>query len=262
MIKKYLSGFQKNKILKQKFCLDLFQENFLKRTTDKETQECNSSNESKLIRNFERNLHVKSDFSKSKNKYILHLLNSIFIKSFIQSYQIQLLDIRKINLPNSYKINFAISSDIDNNFHFINEFLELHKNIIIQRFKLQFFFNLKKYFIKNNILLSIYFVPCFDINKPIPELLTVNNKYIISVFEKDILTKYPLEKIKSLGFLSDNKNLTFGLIELPNKKVYKIMLGSYLGIEQALVIGIYPEKIILINTKSNKIIILLNKHGN
>ena len=260
-ISRYSNSFQKVKSLKQKFCLNLFQKNFLKRTsiTNNQTQGCNYNDECKLIRNFETNLNMKgANISDSNNKSILHLLHSILTKYFIQSYQIKILDIRKINFPNSYKINFSISNDSENNINFINEIVKLQKHIIIQSFKSQFPINFKKYFVKNNILLSIYLIPCFELNNSIFKLLKINKKYIISILENDILTKFPLNQIKFLGFLSDNKNKTYGIIGLPNKKICKIILGSYLGIEQALVIGIYPEKIIITSKKSNKITVLSN----
>jgi hypothetical protein len=261
MFLKYSNFFQKLKILNKNFCLDLFQGNSLKKATDNQTQECNYRNECKLIRNFGTNISVKSfDSSTPVNKYMLNLLNSILIKYFIESYQIELLDIKKINFANGYKINFYLSGFFDN-LNFINEIDKLKKNIIIQSFKMQLPINLKKNFIENNIFLSIYLIPCFDKKSPF-KLLTLNKKYSISVPEKGILTKFPLNEIKLLGFLSDNKNKTFELIGLPNKKICKIMLGSYLGIEQALVIGIYPEKVIILNNKSNEIMSLSNKHGN
>lgn len=233
----------------------MFQKDFLKKTIDKETQ-CNYINEYKLIRNFDENLiMVSTDFSKSIKEYILHLLNLILIKNSIQPYHITLLDIRKINFFNSYKINFSIYNNSKKNLNLMNEIVAFKENIIIQGFKSLLPIYQEKYFAKNSIFLSIYLIPCFEKNKSIFELFKINKKYIISVLGKDILTKYPLNQIKYLGFLSDNKNQTFGIIGLPNKKICKIMLGSYLGIEQALVIGIYPEKIIITDKKSNKIIV-------
>ena len=70
---------------------------------------------------------------------------------------------------------------------------------------------------------------------------------------------YPLNKLKILGFLSNNEGQSFSLVGLPNNKIYKIILGNYLGIEQGLVIGNYPEKIVIKNKKTNEIISLSNK---
>lgn len=144
MFLKYTNFFQKLKILKKNLCLDLFQGNSLKKATDNQTQECNYRNECKLIRNFGTNISVKSfDSSATVNKYMLNLLNSILIKYFIESYQIEPLDIKKINFPNSYKINFYLSGFFVN-LNFLSEIDKLKKNIIIQSFKMKLPINLKK----------------------------------------------------------------------------------------------------------------------
>jgi len=76
-----------------------------------------------------------------------------------------------------------------------------------------------------------------------------------SLFKKNILTKYPLNTLKMVGFLSeDHSERNWGLIRLPNTQIYKLELGDSIGLEQGLVMAITPKKIFVQRKDLNKII--------
>ncbi len=76
-----------------------------------------------------------------------------------------------------------------------------------------------------------------------------------SLFKKNILTKYPLNALKMVGFLSeDYGEHNWGLIKLPNTQIYKLELGDSIGLEQGLVMAINPKKIFVQRNDLNKII--------
>jgi len=185
----------------------------------------------------------------------LYLLNSLLTKSSIAYNQIRILTIKKLNFPHIYKIEFSVSCENNNILNFLNAIDEINRFIIIQSFKYQLS-HLNKNFKQEIIFYLICYIPSFYANKLILDLSRINKKVTKSL-EKVIM--YPLNKLKILGFLSNNEKQSFSLVGLPNNKIYKIILGNYLGIEQGLVIGTYPEKIVIKNNKTNEIISLSNK---
>lgn len=137
--------------------------------------------------------------------------------------------------------------------HFLDSIASLNKFILLKSFKWNIL-NVFPDFKRKNIsfLFKVYsFKP--DRKNLILALSKTKSK-LKSTLEKDILIKYPLRKIKILGFYSYNEVNQIGFIQLPNKQIYKIQLGDQLGIEQSSVIGIYNKNISVINKNFDKII--------
>ena len=240
---------KQNKILQRRFDSSLFHEDFLQNSMDNEKSECAYSQSYQFIGNLNKNLNLKNlDYRESIKKIVFNSLSPLLTNYFIQANQIKILAIRKIILPNTYKIDFSIYCFMNNYFNFLNRVVKLKNSIIINSFNLQLMGILTKQY-KQNIIFSLIINMPFNISKD----------DFKSKVEQAKVAKYSLRQIKFLGFLSDNIDQTFGLIGLPNKKICKITLGNYLGIEQGLVIGIYPDKIIIKKNKSNKIMSLSNK---
>ena len=66
--------------------------------------------------------------------------------------------------------------------------------------------------------------------------------------------KFPLNKIKMIGYYSYNKVKNFGFVLLPNKEIFKVQLGDQLGLDRDLVIGINDQQIFILNKNFDKII--------
>ena len=151
-----------------------------------------------------------------------------------------------------------LSGTNKNIYKFINETVALNKFILIKSFRWSFFKSLTKN-LNQNIIISLIFYTC-NYKKLILDLSKINRLIAKSLVENGNLTKFSLEKIVMLGFLSAGKEQNWGFVRLPNKQICRVKLGDYLGLEQGLVIGIYAPKIIIKNNNNlEKIINLLNK---
>lgn len=64
------------------------------------------------------------------------------------------------------------------------------------------------------------------------------------------LEAYPLESLLMRGVLQDGGKVS-ALIQAPDKQVYRIGVGSYMGLNQGRVIGLTPERIQLIEIVSD-----------
>lgn len=249
ILSKHSDDLRKIKILKQKFFLNIFHEDFLKNSMDKKRFEYTYSLPYEKIKNLEKNLNVKElDYRSRIGREISHLLRYISTNYFIQPKNIKILAIRKIFFPNTYKIDFSIYCFLSNCFNFLNQVVKLKNFIIIQNFNLKYLKNVTQH-CKQNIIFSLIVTMPYE----------TNLKNIKFISKQTIATKYPLSKIKFYGFLSDNVDHTLGLIGFPNRKICKITLGNYLGIDRGLVIGIFPEKIIIKENKSNELVSLSNQ---
>lgn len=174
------------------------------------------------------------------------------------SERINFLSIKNEKLQNILQMEINFSGTINNIFNFINETVGLNKFVLIKSFRWNFFNYLTKNSTKNIIiLLNLY--NC-NYKKLILDLSKIKRLTAQILVENGNLTKFSLDKIVMLGFLSAGKEQNWGFVRLPNKQICRVKLGDYLGLEQGLVIGIYVKKIIIKNNNNlERIINLLNK---
>ncbi|WP_407926544.1 pilus assembly protein PilP [Acinetobacter baretiae] len=64
------------------------------------------------------------------------------------------------------------------------------------------------------------------------------------------LEAYPLESLLMRGMLQDGGK-TFALIQAPDKQVYRVSIGSYMGLNQGRIVSLTPERIQLIEIVSD-----------
>ncbi len=197
-----------------------------------------------------------------KNKFDIHD-NSVVDKIILNVLIGQLVDpgfrINKIHvLPvkNEFLKSLQVESDLstaNNNIiiNFLDQISKLNKFIVINKFRWKFSNDLKK----QDIVLSfkIYAHP-FSRKNLISSLITINKIDAKSTSEFSNLTKYPLKKIKMLGFLSDGKYQNWGFVALPNKQICRLNLGDSLGLERGTVIGIFADEMFIQNNSLDKII--------
>lgn len=200
--------------------------------------------------------NLKSKFDIYDNEQIDELVSHILIGQLITPIGIENKIFSPIKSENSI-ISLQIKNNLlslSNFINFLNVISKLDKFILVESFrwnisnalpnskKKNLFFLFKIYSSssnKKNLILAL------------SKKIKLNAK---STLDKAVLIKYPLNKIKMIGYFSYNRIKNLGFVLLPNKKIFKIQLGDQLGIEQGLVIGVYNRKILILNKNFDKII--------
>jgi hypothetical protein len=172
------------------------------------------------------------------------------------SKRINFLSIKKGNLPNILQMKINLSGTNKNIFKFINATVALNKFVLIKSFRWSFFKPLTKN-LNQNIIISLRFYTC-NYRKVILDLSKIKKLTAKSLVENGKLTKFSLDKIVMLGFLSAGEEQSWGFVRLPNKQICRVKLGDYLGLEQGLVVGIYATKIINLLNKPKKLFYVKN----
>lgn len=75
--------------------------------------------------------------------------------------------------------------------------------------------------------------------------VTLNHAHVAEPLEL-----YPLDSLLMRGILQENTKIS-ALIQAPNKQVYRIGVGSYMGLNQGRVISLTPERIQLVEIVSD-----------
>lgn len=198
------------------------------------------------------------EINKKLNQFYFCLQpNNFWRNSF--SNKINFLSIRIENFPNILQIEINLSGTNKNIFKFVNEIIALNKFVTIKNFKCIFFNSITENINQNILILFKFYIFNFNNKELILDWIKKYKFTAQSFIINHNLTKFSLDKIEMVGFLSDDKKQSWGFVRLPNKKICKVELGDYLGLEQGLVIGVYSTKIIIKNNNNlKKIIILLN----
>lgn len=166
--------------------------------------------------------------------------------------------INKINILSNKK-QFLNSLQIESDFSNVNnisirDFLyqisRLNKFIVINKFKWKLLNVLSKNQKHNIVFLFKVYIQNFNSKKLISALSEINKT---GTCKFNNLTKYPLKKLKMLGFLSIGNDQNWGIVGLPNKQTCKLKLGDYVGLERALVIGAYSHEILIRDNNQDKI---------
>jgi len=202
-----------------------------------------------------KNIKIKFDIHShdAVDNIILCVLTGQLATPFLEINKIDAFEIKK-NFLNSLQVESDFSNTHDNIFNFLYQISRLNKFIVIEKFSWNFFNDLSKNQ-KQNIIFSfkVYF-PYFNRKNLILALSKINKLDDKSASENSKLTKYPLNKIKMLGFLSMGNYQNWGIVALPNKQICKLKLGDHLGLERGIVIGIYAHEIFIQNNSLEKII--------
>lgn len=208
-----------------------------------------------------KNLKNKFDIytNDQLDKPIFHILNGKLIAPNVEISKINFLDIKNEN--------FLISLQVENNFlstnnviNHLNTIASLDKLILVENFRWNFLNNLPES--KKQNIFFLFKIYNFNYNqKNLILLLSKILKISVKSIPDKPLIKFPLNKIKMIGFYSYNRIKNFGFVSLPNKKIFRVQLGDQLGLERGIVIGIYAQKIFILNKNLDKIIILSMKNG-
>lgn len=173
--------------------------------------------------------------------------------------------INKINFLSNKK-QFLNSLQIESDFFnannisirdFLYQISRLNKLIVISKFRWKLLNVLSKNQKYNIVFLFKVYIQNFNSKKLISALSEINKTGAKSMCKFNNLTKYPLNKLKMLGFLSLGNDQNWGIVGLPNKQICKLKLGDYVGLEQALVIGAYSHEILIQDNNKNKIFKLI-----
>lgn len=198
--------------------------------------------------------NIKSKFDIHDNedidKTILKVLIGQLVDPALKINKIRVLPVEKEFL-NSLQVESDLSSDNTNIINFLDKISRLNKFIVINKFRWKFSNGLKK----QDIFLSFkIYAQTLNRKNLISSLMSINKIDAKSLSEFSNLSKYPIKKIKMLGFLSDGKYQTWGFVALPNKQICKLNLGDTLGLERGIVIGIFSHEIFIKNNNLDKII--------
>ncbi|MEN9450304.1 MAG: Pilus assembly protein PilP [Pseudomonadota bacterium] len=198
--------------------------------------------------------NIKSKFDIHDNdvvdKIILKVLIGQLVDPAFKINKIHVLPIEKKFL-NSLQVEIDLSSDNTNIINFLDKISSLNKFIVINKFRWKLSNGLKK----QDIFVSFkIYGQALSRKNLISSLISINKIDAKSLSEFTNLSKYPIKKIKMLGFLSDGKYQTWGFVALPNKQICKLNLGDSLGLERGIVIGIFSHEIFIKNNSLDKII--------
>lgn len=194
-----------------------------------------------------------------KNKFGIYEndeLNKFFYRTFSVLSNIGFVRINFLNIKNE---NFLMSLQVESNFvnttnisKLLNTIARFDRFILVENFRWNFLNDLTEF--KKPYIFILFKIYNFNLNQKRLILflskLIKNSKYTLN----KSLIKFSLSKIKMIGFYSYNKIKNFGFVCLPNKKIAMVQLGDQLGLERGLVIGIYAEKILVLNKNLDKII--------
>jgi Tfp pilus assembly protein PilO len=188
------------------------------------------------------------------DKFISPILSDQLIAPFFDINKINILSIKNKNFLNSLQVKSNLSSTNNNIINFLHAMIRLEKFIFIENFRWNILNNLSTSQKQNIVFLFKIYTLKFsreNLILALPKIIKLDAK---SELERDNLIKFPLNKIKMIGYYSDNKTKNFGFVLLPNKQIFKVQIGEQLGLERDLVIGIYDQQLLILNENLNKII--------
>jgi Tfp pilus assembly protein PilO len=216
---------------------------------------CNNHENYESNGNTAKNLSAKNmHFNGAIDKVILNVLSGQLSSPFFKINKIDILSTRKKNFLNCLQVESDFSGINNNIFNFLYQVFKLNRFILIEKFRWNFFNRLPETKKQNIIFLFKIYMLHINSKNTMLALSKINKLSAKSTSEYKDLIKYPLDKIKMLGFLSTGKNLDLGFVALPNKQIFKVQLGDQLGLERGLVIGIYDRQIFILNGNLKKII--------
>ncbi len=207
-----------------------------------------------LKNKFDMHIHERID------KIIPSILSGQLTDPFFSINKINIISIENKNFLSSLKIKSNFSSTKNNIINFLYAMSRLEKFICIENFKWDILNHLSSTK-KQNIVFSFkIYTLNFSAKNLILALSKIIKLNIEAEQEKGILIKFPLNEINMIGYWSDNKMKNFGFVSLPNKQIFKLQLGDQLGLERGLIIGIYTQKMFILNENFQKIIKLSMKN--
>lgn len=192
-------------------------------------------------------------------KIISSILSGQLTESFFDINKINIISIENKNFLSYLKIESNFSSTNNNIINFIYAVGRLGKFVCIESLRWDILNNLSSSEKQNIVFLFKIYTLNFS-NKNLILELSKNIKLDKTEKERDVLIKFPLNKINMIGYWSDNKMKNLGFVSLPNEQIFKIQLGDQLGLERGLVIGIYEQQIFILNENFQKIIKLSMKN--
>jgi Tfp pilus assembly protein PilO len=252
----YSNYLKKIKNIKNKFGICSQQLDFWQGAARMKQPECISIHEDcELSGNTDKNSSAKSIRSNDViDKVVLNTLSGQISAPFLKINKIDILSTKNKNFANYLQVESNFSSIYKNIFYFLYQISSLNRFILIENFRWNFFNRLPKTK-KQSIIFSFkVYTPYFNSKNLMLALKKINKIGANLTSEKNNLIKYPLAKIKMLGFLLIDKGQNLGFVALPNKQIFKIQLGDQLGLERGLVIGIYDQQIYILNENFQKII--------
>ncbi|MFZ0218656.1 MAG: pilus assembly protein PilP [Candidatus Aquirickettsiella sp.] len=193
------------------------------------------------------------------DKYTPNVIRGQLFPYSVHINKINILSIKEKNFLSYLQVESDLFSTNNNIIKFLSQIIKLKNFLVIKNFRWIFFKTRSK--IQKNFIFSLkIYRPYLSKDSFNLNVVKIKKFATDSISKKKELIKYPLNKIKTLGFLSLDKDKNFGFVELPNKQIHKVGLGDYLGLEQGLIIGIYAEKILILNNNLDKIIKLSVKN--
>jgi Tfp pilus assembly protein PilO len=192
------------------------------------------------------------------NTILLLLTGQLLVPNFTIS-NLKILAVKKKKFLHEIWFKVCVSSTNHNVMEFLYQIENLQYFILLENFSWNFFNAVSASSVAKKeieLLFHVYYYGTeTDIfNSGVSHLNRISAKSL-ALFEKNILTKYPLKSLKMVGFLSeDYGERNWGVIKLPNSQIYKLELGDNIGLEQGLVMAINPKKIFVQRKDLNRII--------
>jgi Tfp pilus assembly protein PilO len=201
-----------------------------------------------------KNLKNKFDIfvNDQLDKLIFQILSGQLISPVFDFYKINFLSIKNKEFLISLQGENDLSST-NNLINFLNIIARLDKFILIENFRWNILSSLLDPK-KQNIFFLFRLYSFYSENKNLILALSKTTKIKQKCILKKALMKFPLNKIKMIGYYSYNKVKNFGFVLLPNKEIFKVQLGDQLGLDRDLVIGINDQQIFILNKNFDKII--------
>lgn len=184
---------------------------------------------------------------------IISILSGQLIKPFFEIRKINIIAIKNKNFFNYLKIESNLSNTNNNIINFLYAVNRLEKFICIENFRWDILSDLSNSQKQNIVFLFKIYTLNFSKKNLILAFSKIKKINTKTERDRDILIKFPLNKIKMIGYWSDNK-INLGFVSLPNKQIFRIQLGEQLGLERGLVIGIYDQQMFILNEHFQKII--------
>lgn len=241
---------EKIKNIKNEFGIFAQQLNFWQVSRPRSNSSANNNHEVyEISSSIDKNSSARDLYSNDFTD-ILNALSGQLSAPGFKVNKIRIIAIKKAFL-NSLQVESDFSDTDNNIINFLDKISRLNRFILINKFRWKLSNGLSKK--QNIIFLFKTYVKPFNTKNLITALLKIYKLDAESVFEFSNQTKFPLRKIKMLGFLSAGK-YPWGFVSLPNEQVCKLKLGDILGLERGIVIGIYAHEIFIQNNSLDKII--------
>jgi Tfp pilus assembly protein PilO len=201
----------------------------------------------------------RNKYEKIKNGVFLSLISGQMLPEYLSVNYLKTYANKGTAFYSAFPIEVSMTGSKKSIVAFLYQLVNLRYPILIKQFHWSFFDKLDS---DNKRKLTLLFIIYLDslVLKHFLAMLPRNSMANLPVSSKAILARYSLNEMKMVGFLNEVFwGKTWGLVQLPDKKVYKITVHDILGLEKASIVLIDADKIISYVQDKKKYIELLIK---